>query len=80
MVAPRGKKHARIAVGHTILSPVSTLLSRKQAYQDLGATDFHTLDQYRVERRLVQRKGAVAKKGRFSSRNGVKENPLFLIP
>ncbi len=28
---------------------------RKQAYQDLGATYVDTLDQHRVERRLVHR-------------------------
>jgi len=34
---------------------VYTLLTRKQPYRNLGATYFDTLDQYRVERRLVQR-------------------------
>ena len=55
IAARRGKKRALIAVGHTILSLVYTLLTRRQAYQDLGATYFDTLDQHRVERRLVQR-------------------------
>jgi transposase len=55
IAARRGKKRALIAVGHTILRLVYTLLTRKQAYQDLGATYFDTLDQHRVERRLVQR-------------------------
>jgi transposase len=55
IAARRGKKRALIAVGHTILRLVYTLLTRKQAYQDLGAPYFDTLDQHRVERRLVQR-------------------------
>jgi transposase len=55
MAARRGKKRALIAVGHTILSLVYTLLTRKQSYQDLGPTYFDTLDQHRVERRLVHR-------------------------
>jgi transposase len=53
--ARRGKKRALIAVGHTILSLVYTLLTRKQPSYDLGATYFDTLDQYRIERRLVGR-------------------------
>jgi transposase len=55
IAARRGKKRALMAVGHTILSLVYTLLTRKQPYRDLGATYFDTLDQHRVERRLVQR-------------------------
>jgi transposase len=55
IAARRGKKRALIAVGHTILCLVYTLLTRRQSYQDLGATYFDTLDQHRVERRLVQR-------------------------
>jgi transposase len=55
IAARRGKKRALIAVGHTILSLVYTLLTRKQPYQDLGATYFDTLDQHRVEQRLVRR-------------------------
>ena len=37
IAARRGKKHALIALGHTILVIVYTLLPRKQPYQDLGA-------------------------------------------
>jgi transposase len=55
MAARRGKKRALIAVGHTILSLVYTLLTRKQPYDDLGATYFDALDQHRIERRLVGR-------------------------
>jgi transposase len=55
LAARRGKKRALIAVGHTILSLVYTLLTRKQPYRDLGATYFDTLDQHCVERRLVRR-------------------------
>jgi transposase len=55
IAARRGKKRALIAVGHTILCLGYTLLTRRQAYQDLGATYCDTLDQHRVERRLVHR-------------------------
>jgi transposase len=55
IAARRGKKRALIALGHTILVIVYTLLTRKQSYQDLGAAYFDSLEQQRVERRLVQR-------------------------
>lgn len=55
LAARRGKKRALIAVGHTILVIAYTLLTRRQPYQDLGATYFDQLEQHRVERRLVTR-------------------------
>jgi transposase len=55
LAARRGKKRALIAVGHTILTIVYTLLTRKQPYQDLGAAYFDQREQHRVQRRLVQR-------------------------
>jgi transposase len=55
LAARRGKKCALMAAGHTILSLVYTSLTRKPPYRDLGATYVDTLDQHRVERRLVQR-------------------------
>ena len=55
IAARRGKKRALIAVGHTILTIVYTLLTRRQPYQDLGAAYFDQREQHRVERRLVQR-------------------------
>jgi transposase len=55
IAARRGKKRALIALGHTILVIVYTLLTRKQPYQDLGAAYFDSLAQQRVKRRLVQR-------------------------
>src|ERR671936_988220 len=36
IAARRGKKRALIAVGHTVLTMVYTLLTRKQPYQELG--------------------------------------------
>jgi hypothetical protein len=54
-VSARAMREALIAVGHTILSLVYTLLTRKQPYQDLGVTYFNALDQHRVEPRLVRR-------------------------
>jgi transposase len=55
LAARRGKKRALIAVGHTVLSIASTLLTRRKPSQDLGAVYFDQRDQQRVERRLVQR-------------------------
>ncbi len=55
IAARRGKKRALIAVGHTVLTIVYTLLTRQQPYQDLGAAYFDQREQHRVERRLVQR-------------------------
>jgi transposase len=55
IAARRGKKRALIAVGHTILTIVSMMLTRRQPYQDLGAAYFDQREQHRVERRLVQR-------------------------
>ena len=55
IAARRGKKRALIAVGHTILTIASMILTRKQPYQDLGAAYFDQREQHRVERRLVPR-------------------------
>ena len=55
IAARRGKKRALIAVGHTILTIVYTMLTRQQPYQELGAAYFDQREQHRVERRLVQR-------------------------
>ena len=55
IAARRGKKRALMARGHTILVIVYMLLTRKQPYQDLGAAYFDSLEQQRVERRLVRR-------------------------
>jgi transposase len=55
IAARRGKKRALMAVGHTILTIVYMILTRKQPYQDLGAAYFDQREQHRVERRLVQR-------------------------
>jgi transposase len=55
IAARRGKKRALIAVGHTVLTIVYTLLTRRQPYQDLGAAYFDQRERHRVERRLVQR-------------------------
>jgi transposase len=52
--ARRGKKRALMAVGHTMLTIVSMMLTRRQPYQDLGAAYVDQREQQRVERRLVQ--------------------------
>ncbi len=55
IAARRGKKRALLAVGHTILTIIYTMLTRKPSYQDVGAAYFDQREQHRVERRLVQR-------------------------
>ena len=55
IAARRGKHRALSAVGHTIVTLVSTLWTRKHPYQDRGAAYFDQREQHRVERRLVQR-------------------------
>jgi transposase len=55
IAARRENKRALIAVGHTMLSLVYTVLTRKQSYPDLGASYVETLDQPQVEPRLVRR-------------------------
>ena len=55
MAARLGKTRALVALGHTMLVIVYTLLTRKQPYQDLGAAYFDALEQQRVERRLGRR-------------------------
>jgi transposase len=55
IAARRGKKRALMALGHTMLVIVDTLLTRKQPYQDLGAASCDSLEQHRVERRFVRR-------------------------
>jgi transposase len=55
MAARRGKKRTLIALGHTLLTMVDHLLTCRRPYQDLGAADFDTRDQWRIEHRLVRR-------------------------
>ncbi len=55
IAARRGKRRAVIAVAHTILVIAYHVLTRKEAYCDLGATYFDELDRQAVERRLVRR-------------------------
>lgn len=51
----RGKKRALVALGHTILVIVHTMLRNGTTYQDLGADYFDRLDQARLTRTLVRR-------------------------
>jgi transposase len=55
IAARRGKKRALMALGHTILSIVYSLLTRKPPSQDWGTAYFDNLEQHRVEQRLVRR-------------------------
>jgi transposase len=53
--ARRGTKKALVAVGHAILVIIYHILSRQEAYQDLGANYFDERDRQAVQRRLVHR-------------------------
>src|SRR5262245_52449159 len=53
--ARRGTKKALVAVGHAILVIIYYVLSRQEAYQDLGANYFDERDRQAVQRRLVHR-------------------------
>jgi transposase len=55
IAARRGKKRARMALGHTILIIVYEVLARKQPYQDLGTAYVDQLAQHRVQQPLVHR-------------------------
>lgn len=55
LAARRGAKRAAVAVAHTILVISYHLLTKHEAYQDLGMTYFDERDRQRVERRLVHR-------------------------
>jgi transposase len=51
----RGDKKATMAVAHSLLSVCWRLLSRGEAFEDLGADYFDKLDQDRAKRQLVKR-------------------------
>lgn len=53
--ARRGKKKALVAVGHSILVIAYHLLTRKQAYSDLGANYFDERDRQAVTKRCLSR-------------------------
>ena len=55
IAARRGRKRAAAAVAHTILVTVYHVLSRREAYRDLGADYLDQLNPRRVARRLVER-------------------------
>lgn len=55
IAAHRGKKKALVAVGHSILVISYHLLTRRQAYSDLGANYFDERDRNSVQRRCVKR-------------------------
>lgn len=55
IAARRGKKKALLAVGHSILVIAYHLLTRKQAYCDLGANYFDERDRQAVTKRCVNR-------------------------
>jgi transposase len=51
----RGKQRALVALGHTILTIVYHILTRRGPYRELGPLYFDVLDRQRVQQRLVQR-------------------------
>jgi transposase len=55
LASRRGPKRAALAVGHTILVIISSVLRDRVPYRDLGGTCFDERDRQRVEQRLVRR-------------------------
>lgn len=55
LAARRGKKKSLMAVGHSILVIAYHLLTRKQAYCDLGANYFDERDRQAVTKRCINR-------------------------
>ena len=55
LAARRGKKRAIVAVGHTLLTIIYHLLTRKTEYHDLGADYLDRLNPDRLTRQLVRR-------------------------
>jgi transposase len=55
LVVRLGKKKAIVAVAHSILVIAYHVLTRREAYQDLGPNYFDEHDRQRVEERLVRR-------------------------
>lgn len=51
----RGRKRARIAVGHTILVIIYHMVSQQKRYEDLGSNYFDERDRQHTEKRLVRR-------------------------
>lgn len=55
LASRRGKKRALVALGHTILVMIHTLLKNGTTYRELGGDFFDRLDQTRLTRSLVRR-------------------------
>jgi transposase len=55
LAARRGAKRAAVAVAHTLLVIIYTLLKHKVAYHELGSQYFDERDRQAVQRRLVRR-------------------------
>ncbi len=55
LAARRGAKRAAVAVGHTLLGIIYTILKRGTTYQDLGPEFLDRLEPERLTRQLVRR-------------------------
>jgi transposase len=55
IAARRGKGRAAVAVGRTILQMTFYMISRNQAYQELGSNYLDALDKERTAKRLIRR-------------------------
>jgi transposase len=55
LASRRGKKRALVALGHTILIIIHTMLRKGTTYEELGGDFFDRLDQTRLTRSLVRR-------------------------
>jgi transposase len=55
IAARRGKGRAVVAVGHSVLVAIYHMLTRREAYHELGAQYFDEHQRDHVQRRLVRR-------------------------
>jgi transposase len=55
LAARRGVKRALVAVAHSLLAIINTLLTRGSIYTDLGPTYFDERDRHHTSQRLVAR-------------------------
>jgi transposase len=55
IAARRGKGRAVVAVGHSVLVAISSMLTRREPYRELGAQYFDEHERDHLPRRLVHR-------------------------
>jgi transposase len=55
LAARRGKKKAKVAVGHSILVIIYHMLQQQKSYEELGGSYFAERERQATEKRLVRR-------------------------